>query len=415
MPTMRIRSLLLTLIATTTLAETPAPKPPELRRPLDGPSIIVSKPKQLPAPGDTSYIARNGSELLAILPGVFDRQTLESQTPLATVRNGQFLRGEGVWSIGMTGDEPRAPLGEKDPYVVISGPARSGGGTNPLHAAPLSQLLTGAGESSALALPTGMKSPLVVRSGIRLFATGYEYTHDTLAGQPANGLADEDSPALVIYSLAGTKPQRLAMIRLFSDHAENNLAAAVTPDGMLHLLAAEVVMSTNNQARMHHLRFDPAAKKWLGDEIVWSRTDFTSAINPKLALSADKLDAFWLADGGEKTLPTDGLYTQRFGETALWRLTDARGEYAILPDADGKGSLLVGVALHPSEDGKLRWFVRRNNEWRTAGDTDLGAQLATNTIDGTEPFALWRDAAGNVHGAFNSLSGLQLIDIALPK
>jgi hypothetical protein len=380
--------------------------------------VTLTKESLVKVPGDSNIIARSGFDLLVLPPGEMNRTTFEEHGPLAVIRAGRLEPLSGEWSISLSGTEPRCTSGGDDPIVVINGAASGGAGSNRVSAMTMRDLLAGHPQSAAIGLPTGFQSPLVVRSGQKLLVTGftYESTGAGVAKMPegSGGSGGRQAPNLAIYDVSGGRPVMVGAIDSFSDHDSNNLASATTSDGIVHLIATEVLVGHGNSARVHYLRFDPRALKWLGDEVLAVRTDFTSTITPNLAASGSTLDAFWLPEGGSNTLPGDGLYAYRIGEKTVWRLTEARGEYAILPNADGHGAVLVGVAIHPSEDGKIQWFLRRGEGWFSAGQADLGTKLYTLTIDGTEPFALWRDpSSGTTHAAFSSPDGLQVAEVKL--
>lgn len=387
----------------------------EIRNPEQGAAVRVLRTHTINVSGDSHVFGRSGFDLLVISPGTFDRTTLSERGTLAAIRGQRIQTLQGPWSISLTGVEPRATLGDRDPFVVITSSASGGYGSEIIRAMPLSDMLDGKSEAVARLLPTGFRSPLLVRSGIRLVATGYGYepkTPNAVAMLPREG--KEDSQNLTLYDMAGGTPIMLGIIEHFSEHAENNLASGSTRDGVIHMIATEVLVSQGNRARVHHLRFDPAKRQWLGDSIIFDRSQFTSMITPRLVTAENIVDAFWLPEGGSEKLSTDGLYARRIGEPSTWRLTDSRGEYSILPNADGHGSLLVGVAIHPSEDGKIRWFIRRGEHWKAAGETDLARTVYTLSIDGTEPFALWRDPGGGVHAAFVAETGLIVADLQIP-
>lgn len=389
---------------------------PTIRVPRRGPAVKLAATHTVPVPGDSSVFARSGFDPLLLIPGEMDRSTFESRGPLASIRAGKLEKMNGLWSIGLSGSEVRATLGDQEPFVVIRGSASGGYGSEPVHAMILHDLLAGKGEAEALDLPTGLRSPSLIRSGIRLFVTGYTYEEPsdrTVKATP--GLGEEQAQNLVIYDLAGGRPVMLAMVERFSEHAENNLAAGVTKDGVLNFVATEVLVSHGNSSRVHLLRFDPSKRAWLGDQILFDRPEFTSTITPRVVTEGSTIDAFWSLHGGATKQKSDGLYAYRAGERAIWRLMETRGEYAVLPNADGRGAMLVGVAVNPSEDGKIRWFIRRGDEWKAAGETDLGVKLYTLTNTGTDPFALWRDTAGKVHAAFAGIDELRIIDLKLPQ
>jgi hypothetical protein len=388
----------------------------ELRSPQKGAAVRLVGKREIRVPGDSSVFVRTGFEPLIFMPGEFDRQTFETRGPLAVIRGAKLEKLSGLWSIGAAGVEARAPLGEREPYVVLTGPALGGYGTEQVLAIPLGRLLDGAGEDAAIKLPTGLRSPLLVRSGIRLLATGYtrEEKQDGVATM-APGAGVQQAQSVAIYDVAAGKPRMLGMVESFSEHAENNLASGVTQDGILHMIATEVLVSKNNHSRVHHLRFDTTRGVWLDARILFTRSEFTSTNTPRLVVTGDTVDAFWLPEGGSSKMSTDGLYAYRVGDATTWRLHDARGEYAALPNADGRGALLIGVAANPDRDGKIRWFLRRNATWISAGETDLGDTVYSLTIDGTEPFGLWRDSAGGVHAAFLQSEKLLIVDLKLPR
>ena len=410
----RVQVLSLALIAS--LAQPVASQTVDTRVPGEGPPVALINRQDIPVPGDASVFARSGFDPLVILPGEFDRDTFDSRGPLGVIRNGRLERMKGLWSIRSTGAEVRSTLGDSQPYVVISGSALEGYATERMHAMTLHDLLKGGGEKEALPLPPGLRSPLLLRSGIRLFAIGYSYDNK-IAGAATMPAGDgrEQAQNLVIYSVGGTQPTLVGLVERFSEHAENNLAAGVSEDGVLQLIAAEVLVSKGNQSRVFHLQYDPRQGRWLDKRMLFTRAEFTSTITPRIAVSGRAVDAFWLPDGGQDRGETDGLYVHRIGEPIIWRLTNSRGEYAVLPDADGRGTSLVGVATNPSLDGRIRWFVRRSGKWESAGETDLKTTLYTLSNSGTDPFALWRDArTGRVRAAFTTPQGAALFEVRLP-
>jgi len=249
-----------------------------------------------------------------------------------------------------------------------------------------------------------------------LLVTGYTYERgDERIVAAAPGLGEEQAQNIAIYDVAGAKPMMLAVVESFSEHAENNLASAATSDGVVHLIATEVLVGRGNTSRVHHLRFDPRRREWIGDDVLFVRSEFTSTNTPRVVAAGTTVDAFWLPEGGQDQLKSDGLYAHRIGEPTTWRLTDRRGEYAILPNADGRGALLVGVAMNPSREGRVRWFLRRGGTWSSAGESDFGMKLYTLNTTGTEPFALWRDRSGSIRAAFLASGKLVIAELKLPE
>lgn len=207
----------------------------------------------------------------------------------------------------------------------------------------------------------------------------------------------------------------LGVIRQFSDHTLNNVAATRTSDGLLHLLATEVAVGNENSSLVHYLRFDPATPRWIAHDVLMVRAKFTSTSTPRIAHNASGVDTYRHNDGGSETQPEDGVYARRIGEPDTWRLISERSEFAVLEDADGRGSTLVAAATHPSESGIVRWFLRRDGVWIDLGQTDAGEKLYTMTNTGTDPFALWRgEGSGTVHAAFNGINHLVIEDLQLP-
>jgi hypothetical protein len=388
-----------------------------LKSPEQSAALTLRIAKEISVPGDSAVIARSGIPPLILTPGTFSRDVRDGPGIVYALRGDVLVPTGGVWPTPLTGTEPRIALGSADPIVVISGSARAGFGTNELRAIPFSALASGKGVGDAVSLPEGMQSPMLLRADKHLVATGFTYGSDTAnaAVLPFEGRTEGQSLLSILDLSTPSSPVLIGAVSNFGDHQTNNLASAATEDGVVHLLGTEVSVEHNNSARVVYMQFDPHNHRWLDHRVLFVRTSFTSSINPRLVATLSGVDAFWLPEAGGSTLKDDGLYALHIGETTTWRLTSRRGEYAVLPDADGNGALLVGVAEKPNEDGRIRWFVRRKAIWYSAGETNLGKIVYTLIIDGTEPFALWRDeATQTIRAAFRSEKGLIVADITLP-
>ncbi len=381
----------------------------DTQKPAPGALVALTNRRTIAVPGDSSVFARSGSPLLVVLAGA---KPGEDGSGLALVRGDRLEPMNGHWTIGSTGVDLRSTLDGDDPIVVVpGGPALPG--SEEARAISLKSLVAGGSESVAANLPTGLHAPTVVRVRGRLLAAGYTTEEASVVGAMVRQLRDKGPRDLDIYELGGPVRGKIATIKGFTDDGVD-LAAAVTPDGVVHLLSTEARTSERARSSVRYLQFDPATRTWSPERALWAREDYTSSLEPRLVATGRTLDAFWLAEAGNDTLPTDGLYTARIGEAVTWRLTTSRGEYAVLPDADGHGALLVGVAIAPSEDGRIRWFVRSGNSWASAGETNLGTTLYTLTSQGTEPFALWLDpSTGIIRAAFRAMDSLLICDVVL--
>lgn len=353
---------------------------------------VPALPLKTPAAGDEVAIAARHDFDVAGEAILFARS---GQPPVVIAGDGavSIIRGNELVRAGSfpgTSGEPRIVYGERDPYVVFGGSSAT-----PVPAATVMSAIA-SGTAAAPVSFGSAHSASVLRAGDQLFATGYA------------------SGDLAIFAIEPGGAKIIGSMPHFSDHQTNNLSAAATSDGIIHLLAAQVEVPHDNSARMHHLRFDPKTRKFVSDDVLFVRPNFTSTITPRLVRTGDTLDAFWLPDGGSEHYADDGLYALRIGAREAWHLTNKRAEFAVLPDADGNGALLAGAAENPNEDGRIRWFLRRDNVWTTAGETDLGTKLWTMKIDGTEPFALWRDeTTGGMRAAFLSDGHVTVVDLAI--
>ena len=220
---------------------------------------------------------------------------------------------------------------------------------------------------------------------------------------------------LAIVRMAGGVTELVADARRFSEHETNNLAAAMTPDGVIHVVGTEVAVSHENSSRVHHLAFDPKAGKWVAHEILAVRTGFTSESTPRVTAQGARVDAYWSVDAGQRSLPEDGLWARRIGEAETWHLLEKSGSFMVLPNADGEGGDLVASPVERFEGGRVRWLFRKGAEWLDLGETDAGAKLYASSISGTEPFSLWRgDRPGLVHACFRAEGRLVVLDLELP-
>lgn len=93
---------------------------------------------------------------------------------------------------------------------------------NSVRARRYSELLAGTGVEKAIELPSGLRSPLLLRAGIRLLAAGYTFERkkDGVAAGPA-GPGEARAHNLATYDLASGKPTMLAIRERLSEHAEN--------------------------------------------------------------------------------------------------------------------------------------------------------------------------------------------------
>ncbi len=230
---------------------------PDIQRPLQGEPVHMIRKRKIQVPGDTHVFARTGFDLLVIPRGEYDETTKEWRTHLAVIREERLQHLTGQWNISMTGAEPRSPLGDSDPFVNIEILGFGGYGSEVTKAMTLRDLLAGKAENAAIVLPTGLHSPLAFKVGNQMLATGY--TFNARAGSAAtlnlrkSGLGGQN---LAIYNVSGTKPVLLGMIESFSDHAENNLSAGVTADGIVHLIATQVFIREGNHSWVHQITPD---------------------------------------------------------------------------------------------------------------------------------------------------------------
>jgi hypothetical protein len=382
---------------------------PDLKQPVPGAAVTLRNRREVAVPSDSKTFARSGSELLVVLPG--DVRGEAGEGGIAVLRGNRLEGVRGAWRISVSGADLRSTLDGDDPFLVVpSGPELPG--LEAARTVSLKALIAGRSDSEAIDLPTGLDASVVARAGGRVLAAGYVNSEDGLAGTVVRLLRDQGGRDLELHDLRGFKPTRVAAIEGFPDGGVN-LAAAATADGIVHFLATEARISQRVPSSVRHLQFDCAALRWRPDQLLWASAADTQELAPRLVSTGPTLDAFWLAQALSDPVPTDGLYAKRIGEVDTWRLTAGRGEYAVLPDADGHGALLVGVATSPSENGRIRWFVRRGTSWLSAGETDIGTTVYTLT-SGTEPFALWRDPeAGAIHAAFSANNSMLLFDVVL--
>jgi hypothetical protein len=134
-----------------------------------------------------------------------------------------------------------------------------------------------------------------------------------------------------------------------------------------------------------------------------------------LRVQGKRVNAYWSVDGGQRSLPEDGLWARRIGEADTWHLLDKSDSFMVLPNADGEGGDLVATPVERYEGGRVRWLLRKGAGWLDLGETDAGTKLYAWSIFGTEPFALWRGAQpGLVHACFRAEGKLVIEDLQLP-
>ena len=220
---------------------------------------------------------------------------------------------------------------------------------------------------------------------------------------------------LAIVRVANGVGELVADARRFSEHNTSNLAAAMTSDGVIHVVGTEVAVSHENSSRVHHLSFDPRAGKWVAHDLLAVRTRFTSQSTPRVTVKGTRVDAYWSVDAGARQFPEDGLWTRRIGEAETWHLLDRSESFMLLGDADGEGGDLVASPTDRFDGRKVRWLLRKGARWVDLGETDAGTTLYASVTSGTEPFALWKgDRPGIVHASFRAEKKLVVLDLLLP-
>jgi hypothetical protein len=94
------------------------------------------------------------------------------------------------------------------------------------------------------------------------------------------------------------------------------------------------------------------------------------------------------------------------------------GGLAVLEDADGAGSVLVGRVADDRQS--IAWHLRpaggRPHVWMALGTTDLDEKISQDLLGPPQGFALWRsDRPGCVRAAFPMREGLIVQELRLPE
>lgn len=225
----------------------------------------------------------------------------------------------------------------------------------------------------------------------------------------------------------------------FTDHEIKTLDATVDDDGVLHLLAAEVLIANENSLRMHHLSFDTGASRWLGDDVVWSSEIFTSSVSPLVRRSSQGVEMLWNLSRSPD-VETGGVFACSSSDPRIFRLTEREdGFLAALADPQPGVELVVGrvdpgfqsertpglsqqeqlmkslEAMNAARDAmesNVDWYLKRGGEWFLAGTTTVPARLY-EVSDGQTGFWLWPDDEGRLVAAFQTETGMIVQTMAL--
>lgn len=306
--------------------------------------------------------------------------------------------------------EPRYAWPAEDGAVVAL-PGEYGG---------LINLLGPLGSSAKLSgLTLHLDSEVPLRSPGRLFLAGLVFSGEEVDSAVAH-LRTIQRPVRAGHSIAifEVDPATKAVTQLgtagpFGDHSGGNVDSVVTEDGVIHLLGVEVLVGNENSSRIHHLRFDPAARKWEGDDVLQVRSSFTSVGNPRLLRyrfeGKERVAGFWSLSGGAQTYADDGFYAHQVGESAVVRLASESGAFAVLPLDGVRGELLA--ALNRERGDALEWFLRRSGSWRKLGVTKIPSDTYMVTMGSSDPFAIWIEGE-RVRAAFHHKDGLLLQEMS---
>ena len=410
----RTRTLLIATAAACTLVTPPLVDVIQRERPTDqtgwkvpgvGVAVTATRISRVPVEGESSVFARSGADLLVVTGG--------EARPLQVLRGDRLDPIEVSWAPTPSVEDLRCTLDDQ-PFLVLPGNFWSPFNPTPGLAVSVRETSQGSQAAQPLRLPTPMEAPLVVDSGRHVLAAGYARRGGGSWTALVRGLRDEGLLDLQVWSLALEKPQLLTTIPALDDSSPD-LAASGDDHGLLHLVVTWPRPSDGDVSIVRYREFDPVRRAWQNEQLLWARRTWTSRLKPRLFRTNGVLVAAWLAESGNDLPASDGLYVRALGDGVTWHLANVHGEYSVLPDADGRGGVLVGVATNPSMDGRVRWFLLRGSTWTANGGTDFGERLYTLGMSGTEPFALWRDAQGTVRAAFRTEGHILLADLSLPE
>lgn len=208
---------------------------------------------------------------------------------------------------------------------------------------------------------------------------------------------DPQSGAVTLRGVAGP----------FGDHATRNVDAVLGADGKMHLLATEVLVANNNSSRVHHLVFEPEARRWESKEVLLVRQRFTSYAHPRLIRriegTTETIDALWVCSDLTNHSPEDGLYAHRLGEAVVTHLSEQDGAFSAVHLKGEKGDLLV--ALAPERSKTLEWFLLNDGRWQKLGTTDIPSGGLVHALGQPDGFAMWQEG-DLVRIAFGHADGL---------
>jgi hypothetical protein len=225
----------------------------------------------------------------------------------------------------------------------------------------------------------------------------------------------------------------------FTSHSIETLDATLDEEGVLHMVAAEVLVENENSLRIHHLRFDTNTSRWLGDDVRWGSDVFTSSVDTLLRQSSSGIEMFWNLSRSPE-VETGGVFACASGDPRVVRLTDHEDSFlAALADPHPGIEIVVGrvdpgyqsdrtpglsqqerfmrtmqanrEAMNDTEM-TVEWYVRRSGEWLIAGTTTVPSRLYDPGV-GQTGFWLWPGDNGRLFAAFLAQNSMIVQELAL--
>ncbi len=225
----------------------------------------------------------------------------------------------------------------------------------------------------------------------------------------------------------------------FTDHSINTLDATLDDEGVMHVVAAEVLIANENSIRVHYLRFDTAGSKWLGDEVIWKSDVFTSTVDTLIRRSSQGIEMFWNLSRSP-TVETGGVFGYRAGDPQAFQLTDREDSFlGVLADPSPGIEMLVGRvdpgfqtdrtpgltqqeslmksleanrAAQESNETTVEWYLKQGGGWANAGTTTVPVKLY-DTDFGQTGFWLWPGADGKILAAFRARSSMIVQELVI--
>jgi hypothetical protein len=280
----------------------------------------------------------------------------------------------------------------------------------------------------------------------KVWVVGLGFGWDKWAGSSIERISAYDHPNFATHSLGvfrldgGSGAIELkGVCEKFTDHSIDTLDATLDADGVLHVVAAEVLIANENSLRIHYLRFDTNTSKWLGDEVRWASDVFTSTVDTVVRRSSGGIEMLWNLSRSPDA-ETGGVFVSASGNPRIFQLSDREDSFlGAVADPFPGIEMLVGrvdpgyqsdrtPGLSQQErfmnsleanrkageatERMVDWYVKKDDTWFNAGTTTVPSRLYDPGF-GQTGFWLWLDEEGGLFAGFKAQHSMIVQEIAI--